>query len=86
KGRVATLHGDIEAARRCFDAATKGNNFIGKAPGSKKPKPLPETPPKLPAPDVSSVDLDSRFSKKENKEEKKLRKEEKESDEASKEH
>ncbi|MCI35579.1 hypothetical protein A2U01_0056800 [Trifolium medium] len=34
---------------------------------------------------MSSVDLDSRYSKKENKEEKKLRKEKNESDEASKE-
>ncbi|CAJ2656001.1 unnamed protein product [Trifolium pratense] len=91
---VATLHGDIEAARRCFDAASKGNNFIGKAPEAKKPKPSSETPPKpspeappsLPGPSVSSVDLDSRTSKKEHKEEKKLRKEEKEDDEASKEH
>ncbi|CAJ2673582.1 unnamed protein product [Trifolium pratense] len=91
---VATLHGDIEAARRCFDAASKGNNFIGKAPEAKKPKPSPEAPPKpspeappsLPGPSVSSVDLDSRTSKKEHKEEKKLRKEEKEDDEASKEH
>ncbi|MCI77790.1 hypothetical protein A2U01_0099060, partial [Trifolium medium] len=32
KGQVATLHGDIEAARRCFDAATKGHTYIGKAP------------------------------------------------------
>ncbi|CAJ2654489.1 unnamed protein product [Trifolium pratense] len=94
KGQVATLHGDIEAARRCFDAATKGNNFIGKAPEPKKPKPSsktppkpsPEAPPSLPGPSVSSVDLDSRTSKKEDKEEKKLRKEEKEDDEASKEH
>ncbi|CAJ2659887.1 unnamed protein product [Trifolium pratense] len=92
--RVATLHGDIEAARRCFDAASKGNNFIGKAPEAKKlkpssetpPKPSPEAPPSLPGPSVSSVDLDSRTSKKEHKEEKKLRKEEKEDDEASKEH
>ncbi|CAJ2634295.1 unnamed protein product [Trifolium pratense] len=91
---VATLHGDIEAARRCFDAASKGNNFIGKAPEAKKPKPSSETPPKpspevppsLPGPSVSSVDLDSRTSKKEHKEEKKLKKEEKEDDEASKEH
>ncbi|CAJ2664252.1 unnamed protein product [Trifolium pratense] len=91
---IATLHGDIEAARRCFDAASKGNNFIGKAPEAKKPKPSSETPPKpspeappsLPGPNVSSVDLDSRTSKKEHKEEKKLRKEEKEDDEASKEH
>ncbi|CAJ2646924.1 unnamed protein product [Trifolium pratense] len=94
KGQIATLHGDIEAARRCFDAASKGNNFVGKAPEPKKPKPFPETPPKpspeappkMPAPNVSSVDLDSRTSKKEHKEEKKLRKEEKEDDEVSKEH
>ncbi|CAJ2627752.1 unnamed protein product [Trifolium pratense] len=92
--QVATLHGDIEAARRCFDAASKGNNFIGKAPEPKKQKPSSEAPPKpspkasssLPAPNVSSVDLDSRTSKKEHKEEKKLKKEEKEDDEASKEH
>ncbi|MCI31094.1 hypothetical protein A2U01_0052305, partial [Trifolium medium] len=38
-----------------------------------------------PAPNVSSVDLDSRYSKKENKEKKKMRKEKKESDEATKE-
>ncbi|MCI55251.1 hypothetical protein A2U01_0076501 [Trifolium medium] len=25
KGQVATLHGDIEAARRCFEAATRGS-------------------------------------------------------------
>ncbi|PNX59953.1 hypothetical protein L195_g059943, partial [Trifolium pratense] len=86
KGQVATLHGDIEAVMRCFDATSKGNNFVGKAPEPKKPKPSPESPPKLPAPNVSSVDLDSRTSKKEHKEEKKLRKEEKESDETSKEH
>ncbi|MCI58722.1 hypothetical protein A2U01_0079977, partial [Trifolium medium] len=24
KGQIATLHGDIESARRCFEAATKG--------------------------------------------------------------
>ncbi|MCI46598.1 hypothetical protein A2U01_0067839, partial [Trifolium medium] len=77
-----TLHGDIEAARRCFEAATKGHSYIGKAPRSlKKAKPTLH----LPAPNVSSVDLDNHYSKKENKEEKKLRKENKEFDEASKE-
>ncbi|MCI33407.1 hypothetical protein A2U01_0054624, partial [Trifolium medium] len=81
KGQVATLHGDIEAARRCFDATSKGNDYVGKAPSSKKPK----NPPQLPPPNMSLVDLDSRYSKKENKEEKKLWKEKKESDEASKE-
>ncbi|MCI72938.1 hypothetical protein A2U01_0094202, partial [Trifolium medium] len=38
-----------------------------------------------PAPNVSSVDLDSRYSKKENKQEKKLRKEKEEMVEATKE-
>ncbi|PNX70869.1 hypothetical protein L195_g057825, partial [Trifolium pratense] len=82
KGQVATLHGDIEAARRCFNASSKGNEYIGEAPEAKKTK----TPTSSPAPNISSIDLDSRLSKKENKEEKKLRKENKEEDEASKEH
>ncbi|MCI34160.1 hypothetical protein A2U01_0055378, partial [Trifolium medium] len=39
KGQVATLHGDIEYARRYFEATTKWHTFIGKAPISeKKPK------------------------------------------------
>ncbi|MCI33809.1 hypothetical protein A2U01_0055027, partial [Trifolium medium] len=58
------------------------HSYIGKAPSSSK---KPKTAPQLPAPNVSSVDLDSRYSKKEHKEEKKPRKENKESDEASKE-
>ncbi|MCI61025.1 hypothetical protein A2U01_0082281, partial [Trifolium medium] len=28
KWQVATLHGDIESARRSFEAATKGHAFI----------------------------------------------------------
>ncbi|MCI66711.1 hypothetical protein A2U01_0087969, partial [Trifolium medium] len=44
KGQVTTLHRDIEAARKCFDAASKGNDFIGKAPNAKKPKTLPQLP------------------------------------------
>jgi hypothetical protein len=82
KGHVATLHGDIEAARRCFDAATKGLSYIGQLPSpSKKPK----LTSLLPAPNVSSIELDSRHYKKEHKEEKKLKKEKKEEDEASRE-
>ncbi|KAK2376303.1 hypothetical protein QL285_077105 [Trifolium repens] len=81
KGHVATLHGDIEAARRCFDAATKGLSYIGQLPSpSKKPK----LTSLLPAPSVSNVELDSRYYKKEHREEKKLRKK-KEEDDASKE-
>ncbi|MCI88888.1 hypothetical protein A2U01_0110176, partial [Trifolium medium] len=62
--------------------ATKGHTFIGKAPRSEK---KPEATPQPPAPNVSSVDLDSRYSKKESKEEKKLHKEKEELLEATKE-
>ncbi|CAJ2673122.1 unnamed protein product [Trifolium pratense] len=80
--QVATLHGDIEAARRVFNASSKGNEYIGQLPESKKSKATTS----LPLPEISSIDLDSRFSKQENKDEKKLRKEKKEDDEASQEH
>ncbi|MCI58817.1 hypothetical protein A2U01_0080072, partial [Trifolium medium] len=82
KGQVAILHGDIEVARKCFDTATKGHTYIDKAPSSAK---KPKTAPQPPAPNVSSMDLDSRYSKKEHKEKNKFRKEKKEMDEASKE-
>ncbi|MCI39055.1 hypothetical protein A2U01_0060284, partial [Trifolium medium] len=82
KGQVATLHGDIESARRCFEEATKWHSFIGKAPSSEK---KPQTTSQPPAPNASSVDLDSRYSKKENKEDKKLRKEKEELAEATQE-
>jgi hypothetical protein len=82
KGQVATLHGDIEAARRCFEAATKGLSYIGQPPSSSKKA---KTTPELPPPDVSSIELDTRHYKREHKEEKKLDKENKNADEASKE-
>ncbi|CAJ2676946.1 unnamed protein product [Trifolium pratense] len=82
KGQVATLHGDIEAARRVFNASSKGNEYIGQLPEPKKSKAAAS----LPLPEISSIDLDSRFSKQESKDEKKLRKEMKEDDEASQEH
>ncbi|GAU18799.1 hypothetical protein TSUD_80880 [Trifolium subterraneum] len=92
KGQVATLHGDIEAARRCFNAAYKGQSYVGPIPEAKKSKTSseqPETstkpPPQQPPQNVSLVDLDSRHSKQEHKEEKKLRKDKKEGDAASKE-
>ncbi|MCI41108.1 hypothetical protein A2U01_0062341, partial [Trifolium medium] len=45
KGQIATLHGDIESARRCFEAAIKQHAFIGKPPSSeKKPKTTPQPP------------------------------------------
>ncbi|CAJ2643857.1 unnamed protein product [Trifolium pratense] len=82
KGQVATLHGDIEAARRVFNASSKGNEYIGQLPEPKESKAAAS----LPLPEISSIDLDSRFSKQESKDEKKLRKEMKEDDEASQEH
>jgi hypothetical protein len=42
KGQVTTLHGDIEVAMKCFDAATKGLSYVGQPPSpSKKAKPRP---------------------------------------------
>ncbi|MCI83560.1 hypothetical protein A2U01_0104836, partial [Trifolium medium] len=52
------------------------------APSSEK---KPKITPQLPGPNVSSMDLDSRYSKKVNKEEKKLHKEKEELVEATKE-
>jgi hypothetical protein len=86
-GKVATIHGDIEAARRCFEAASRGSAVVNNKPRKKGEKSSTSKStadrPKLPA-DVSSVDLDSRFSKREYKDEKMLKKDNKESDEASK--
>ncbi|GAU46761.1 hypothetical protein TSUD_92560 [Trifolium subterraneum] len=70
-GQVATINGDIEAARRCFEAASKNLSSVV-TPKKKKA----ET--KLP--DVNSisiedgVELDARTSKKERKQEKKASK------------
>ncbi|GAU44271.1 hypothetical protein TSUD_133170 [Trifolium subterraneum] len=92
KGQVATLHGDIEAARRCFNAAYKGQGYVGPVPEAKKSKTSSEQPeastkppPPQPPQNVSLVDLDSRHSKQEHKKEKKLRKDKKEADAASRE-
>ena len=64
KGLVATLHGDIEAARRCFEAASKGLNTIGTRPKtpSKPTLPCSSHEPML-LPRVDSIDLDNRFTK-----------------------
>ncbi|GAU42711.1 hypothetical protein TSUD_382470 [Trifolium subterraneum] len=70
-GQVATINGDIEAARRCFEAASKNFNFVV-TPKKKKA----ET--KLPGVNSIStedeVELDARTSKKERKQEKKASK------------
>ncbi|GAU26993.1 hypothetical protein TSUD_290450 [Trifolium subterraneum] len=70
-GQVATINGEIEAARRCFEAASKNLNFVVT---SKKKK--EET--KLPGVNLIStedaVKLDARTSKKERIQEKKAMK------------
>ncbi|CAJ2647353.1 unnamed protein product [Trifolium pratense] len=71
-----------DKSRRVFNASSKGNEYIGQLPEPKKSKAAAS----LPLPEISSIDLDSRFSKQESKDEKKLRKEMKEDDEASQEH
>ncbi|MCH82204.1 hypothetical protein A2U01_0003004 [Trifolium medium] len=68
-GQLATLHGDIAAARRCLEATAMNQNSIvtsKKDKGSQKQMPAVNTI-KL----ENAVDLDSRFSKKELKEQKK---------------
>ncbi|GAU45897.1 hypothetical protein TSUD_24990 [Trifolium subterraneum] len=70
-GQVATINGDIEAARRCFEAASKNLSSVV-TPKKKKA----ET--KLPSVNSISiedgVELDARTSKKERKQEKKASK------------
>ncbi|GAU42817.1 hypothetical protein TSUD_288450 [Trifolium subterraneum] len=70
-GQVATINGDIEAARRCFEAASKNLNSVV-TPKKKKAE------AKLPGVNSISiedgVELDARTSKKERKQEKKASK------------
>jgi hypothetical protein len=67
-GMVATLNGDIAAARRCFDAAAKNMNTLT------TPKKM-KTEQKMPAINTVGgqglIELDARTSKKERREEKK---------------
>ncbi|KAK2443631.1 hypothetical protein QL285_014717 [Trifolium repens] len=37
-GKVATIHGDIEAARRCFEAASRGSAVVNNKPSKKGEK------------------------------------------------
>ncbi|MCH89082.1 hypothetical protein A2U01_0009975 [Trifolium medium] len=72
-GQVATLHGDIVAARRCLEATAMNKNSIvtpKKDKGSQKQISAVKTIEL-----ENGVDLDSRFSKKELKEHKKEKKE-----------
>ncbi|GAU43618.1 hypothetical protein TSUD_185110 [Trifolium subterraneum] len=70
-GQVATINGDIEAARRCFEAASKNLNSVV-TPKNKKAE------AKLSGVNLISiedgVELDARTSKKERKQEKKASK------------
>ncbi|XP_058755629.1 uncharacterized protein LOC131628838 [Vicia villosa] len=64
RGRVATINADIKAARRIFNASMKGLQLISP---NKKPraKNKPAREDKQPPTNVSSVDLDARFTKEE---------------------
>ncbi|XP_058767421.1 uncharacterized protein LOC131641111 [Vicia villosa] len=68
RGRVATINADIEAARRIFDASMKGLQLIAPPSSSnKKPRAEDKSPPEdqRPPTNVSSVDLDARFTEEE---------------------
>ncbi|XP_058787909.1 uncharacterized protein LOC131662207 [Vicia villosa] len=56
KGQVATLHGDIKAARRCFEASAKGLSSIKAVvqAGAEPNKSMSR---------IDTIDLDSRFRK-----------------------
>ena len=63
-GLVATLHGDIQEAMRCFEAAAKGLSSINIQPRSANRSSLPDSSkePKL-LPHVETIDLDNQFIK-----------------------
>ncbi|GAU34549.1 hypothetical protein TSUD_219330 [Trifolium subterraneum] len=67
-GQVATINGDIEAARRCFEAASKNLNFVV-TPKKKKEETKLSGVNSISTED--GVELDARTSKKERKQEKK---------------
>ncbi|XP_058750816.1 uncharacterized protein LOC131623827 [Vicia villosa] len=62
KGHVATLNGDIEEARRCFEASAKGLSSI-KTPPQDNEATISISEPNLPIPRIDTIDLDSRFLK-----------------------
>ncbi|GAU40231.1 hypothetical protein TSUD_270310 [Trifolium subterraneum] len=69
-GQVATINGDIEAARRCFKAASKNLNSVV-TPKKKKAEAEAELPGVNSISTEDGVELDARTSKKERKQEKK---------------
>ncbi|XP_050876397.1 uncharacterized protein LOC127080113 [Lathyrus oleraceus] len=56
-GRVVTVHGDIEAARRCYDAAVKGQAVVSTKSNCNNKKLKTEDP----ARGVNAIDLDCRI-------------------------
>ncbi|GAU35132.1 hypothetical protein TSUD_394570 [Trifolium subterraneum] len=72
-GQVATINGDIEAARRCFETASKNLNSVV-TPKKKKKKEEAKLPGVNSINTEDAVELDARTSKKERKQEKKAMK------------
>ncbi|MCH98192.1 hypothetical protein A2U01_0019191, partial [Trifolium medium] len=71
-GQVATINGDIAAARRCFEAAAKNLNTVV-TPKKKKAEQKMPTMNSIGTP--NPVDLDAQLTKKEHKKEKQKDKE-----------
>ena len=64
EGLVATLHGDIQATRRCFEASTKGLSSTSIQPRTTTRATLPFNFKEVkPLPRVDAIGLENRFSK-----------------------
>ena len=64
EGLVATLHGDIQATRRCFEVSSKGLSSISVQPRTTTRATLPSSSEEVkPLSRVDNIDLNSRFSK-----------------------
>ena len=64
EGLVATLHGDIQAIRRCFEASAKGLSSINGKPRTTTEATLPSNSEEVKSlPRVDTIDLDIFFSK-----------------------
>ena len=63
-GLIATLHGDIQVARRCFEASSRGLSSINVQPRTTTGVVLPSSSKGVkPLSRVDAIDLDNRFSK-----------------------
>ena len=64
EGLLSTLHGDVQAARRCFEAAAKGLSSISTQPRAANKPTLPSSYEELKRlPHVDTIDLENRFTK-----------------------